>query len=177
MRLVASCVTALRCSSSWRWLIHVHWILIRVLLLYNRTCTYTDEEPPSISGCPTSFSVATDRGKDTSFVNWTEPTAQDNSGSVTIRQSDGPPRLSDFAIGFHTIRYVAEDDNGNESPECVFFVQVYGMYKSMIKHDKYLPTYISVSTVLRLVQISSAVLQAKGSSHLINKLFHTVSGN
>jgi hypothetical protein len=43
-----------------------------------------DNEDPVISDCPANISVSNDAGSCGAIVNWTVPTATDNSGSVNL---------------------------------------------------------------------------------------------
>ncbi|XP_056020426.1 LOW QUALITY PROTEIN: sushi, von Willebrand factor type A, EGF and pentraxin domain-containing protein 1-like [Ostrea edulis] len=83
-----------------------------------------DNESPILSNCPTTIYAYTNKNKQSAVVNWTEPTATDNSGSATVSQTRGPARGSDFRLGLTEVRYRATDTTGNNSPECIFFVNV-----------------------------------------------------
>ncbi|XP_056008481.1 uncharacterized protein LOC125664654 [Ostrea edulis] len=83
-----------------------------------------DSERPEINNCPNTIYAYTDRSKQTSTVNWTIPTATDNSNKVTIKRTRGPAPGSSFRVGLTEIRYKATDLSNNESPECIFFVAV-----------------------------------------------------
>lgn len=86
-----------------------------------------DNEPPEIINCPQTIYAYTDKLSQTAVVTWTQPTATDNSGSVTVSQTRGGISGSNFRLGLTEIRYRATDANGNNSPECIFFVNVEGM--------------------------------------------------
>lgn len=64
----------------------------------------------------------------TASVAWQTPTATDNSGTVTVSQTKGAAPGSSFQLGLTEIRYKAIDANGNQSPECIFFVSVEGIF-------------------------------------------------
>ncbi|XP_056020419.1 serine-rich adhesin for platelets-like isoform X3 [Ostrea edulis] len=83
-----------------------------------------DSESPEMSNCPSTIFAYTDRNSQFTVVNWLEPTATDNSGSVDVSRTKGPAPGSTFPLGLTEIKYQAKDDEGNVSPECVFFVNV-----------------------------------------------------
>lgn len=64
----------------------------------------------------------------TASVTWQTPIATDNSGTVTVSQTKGTAPGSNFQLGLTEIRYKAIDANGNKSPECIFFVNVEGIF-------------------------------------------------
>lgn len=70
------------------------------------------------------------------IVNWTHPTAKDNSETadvcgvtapVKITQEEGNSSGSNFYPGYHTIKYSATDGSAN-SAQCTFTVAVEGMH-------------------------------------------------
>ena len=70
----------------------------------------------------------TGSGLSTAPVTWSEPTATDNTGSVTTSsQSSG----SSFASGTTTVKYTAVDDSGNTASE-TFTVTIQGMYYGIL---------------------------------------------
>ncbi|XP_038074659.1 mucin-3A-like isoform X2 [Patiria miniata] len=81
----------------------------------NDTCQFTitivDLEPPVIYNCSDDFNVTTEPGEAYGIPVFTEPTAQDNSGSVTIA---GLGRSgTQFLIGPTEVTYVAIDAANN----------------------------------------------------------------
>ncbi|XP_041454281.1 mucin-17-like isoform X37 [Lytechinus variegatus] len=81
-----------------------------------------DTTVPVIENCPSSFTV--DAGSNSFiFVTWTEPTATDDSGTVTL--VSGPSSNSGFypAGSINEVTYVFQDTAGNEA-ECSFTVTV-----------------------------------------------------
>ncbi|XP_071490409.1 hyalin-like [Diadema antillarum] len=92
----------------------------------NATCVFTitvsDVEDPTISSCPNDTVVNTDAGNSTAVVNWTPPTASDNSGSVTLNSTDNPG--DSFSIGTTTVTYTATDGSLNSVSTCEFNVTV-----------------------------------------------------
>ncbi|XP_072049004.1 uncharacterized protein [Amphiura filiformis] len=79
------------------------------------TVTIEDAEDPIIIGNPGNKNQATDPGLPTAAVSWTEPTASDNSGSVTVTSSHKPGDL--FPLGDTLVIYTAIDPYGNEATE------------------------------------------------------------
>ena len=95
----------------------------------NLLCCYyiiicSDDENPSISGMPSDIVQSTDAGSSTAAVTWSEPTASDNSGSVTLTSSHSSG--STFAIGNTIVTYTAVDASSN-SVNATFTVTVTGM--------------------------------------------------
>ena len=82
----------------------------------------TDHEKPEIS-CPEDISISNDPGKCGAVVNYTVPTATDNSGKVTVSLKNGPKPGADFPVGTTTVTYTATDAAGN-SIDCSFDVTV-----------------------------------------------------
>lgn len=87
-----------------------------------------DSEAPEILNCPQTIYAYTDKMSQTASVTWQTPTATDNSGTVTVSQTKGAAPGSSFQLGLTEIRYKAIDANGNQSPECIFFVNVEGIF-------------------------------------------------
>ena len=69
-----------------------------------------DVEDPAIVDMPTTITQNTDVNLPTAAVEWTPPTATDNSGSVALTTSHEPG--SSFTIGTTTVIYRAEDPSG-----------------------------------------------------------------
>ncbi|XP_072026508.1 uncharacterized protein [Amphiura filiformis] len=76
------------------------------------TITVLDNESPSISGLPANINQSTDVGLATAVVTWSEPTASDNSGSVTFSSSHSSGDT--FSIGDTIISYTATDAASNQ---------------------------------------------------------------
>ncbi len=72
---------------------------------------YLDNEYPDITGIPANITQDTDPGLPTAVVNWTEPTASDNSGSVTLTSSHVSGET--FPIGVTIVTYTAVDYASN----------------------------------------------------------------
>ncbi|WP_040401629.1 HYR domain-containing protein, partial [Cecembia lonarensis] len=64
-----------------------------------------DTEAPVISDCPMDISVSNDAGSCGAVVNWTPPTATDNSGSVNLTSNFEPGSF--FPVGSTTVTYTA----------------------------------------------------------------------
>ena len=71
------------------------------------------------------MTVNTDFGSASAEVTWTEPTASDNSGIVTLTSSHSPG--SAFVIGTTTVTYTATDDASN-TVSVTFTVTVEGKF-------------------------------------------------
>nr|XP_058970077.1 uncharacterized protein LOC131796502 [Pocillopora verrucosa] len=84
--------------------------------------TVIDVTPPSVQGCPASFTEQTD----TIFkeVTWKEPTFTDNVGVASVL-SNRKPNFDMGAFSTLTIIYVATDAAGNEA-NCKFDITVEG---------------------------------------------------
>lgn len=109
-----------------------------------KTCLssiFTDNEDPTISGCPSSQSLNTDSGVATGYATWTPPTASDNSGSVTLTSDydSGYP----FPIGATTVTYNATDSSGNTVSTCSFVVTVTGEINQFDSFLKFLNAFFS----------------------------------
>ncbi|KAJ8040281.1 Receptor-type tyrosine-protein phosphatase alpha [Holothuria leucospilota] len=82
-----------------------------------------DDEPPIISNCPTSpIFVYIPIGQTQGEATWTEPTASDASGSVTVSQTHSPG--DSFPVGTTQVRYEFRDRFRNMAT-CPFTVSVY----------------------------------------------------
>ena len=80
----------------------------------------TDDEDPTFSGCPLSFTVNADAGSCGAIVNYMEPTALDNCfTSVTSSHNSG----QFFPVGTTTVTYTVSDNSGNAA-QCVFDITV-----------------------------------------------------
>ena len=84
-----------------------------------------DNENPVIAGCPTDQSFDTDAGVATATVSWTEPTAEDNSGTQSLTSTHLPGAT--FSIGTTAVTYTSEDDAGN-TDTCTFNVIITGVF-------------------------------------------------
>ncbi len=72
---------------------------------------YVDNEYPLITGIPENITQDTDPELPTAVVDWPEPTASDNSGSVTLTSSHVSGET--FPIGITIVTYAAVDDGSN----------------------------------------------------------------
>ena len=95
----------------------------RAILFISHIIFPTDNEKPVFDQCPGDQDVTTDIGYPTAVVNWTQPTATDNSGIQTLTSTHKSGE--NFTIGNNTVTYTATDDAGN-TETCTFFVIVSG---------------------------------------------------
>ena len=104
-------------------------------------CTFTDNEDPTISGCPSTQTINTDSGIATGTATWTAPTASDNSGSVTLTPDYNSG--DSFAIGTTTVTYTATDSSGNSVSTCTFDIIVNGKIIFLFVEKSYIlsPTH------------------------------------
>ena len=84
---------------------------------------FVDNENPVITNCPSTQTADVASGSSTATVTWTEPTATDNSGTVTL-DSDSNSGGS-FSVGTTPVFYTATDPSGNTAT-CTFDVVVIG---------------------------------------------------
>ncbi|XP_072033082.1 hyalin-like [Amphiura filiformis] len=83
-----------------------------------------DTEIPTITDTPSAITTNTDSNSATAAVSWTDPTASDNSGTVTLT-SDATSG-SNFPIGTNTVTFTATDPSGNQATVS-FTITVSGM--------------------------------------------------
>lgn len=81
-----------------------------------------DTRPPSITGCPLTQTVNVEAGTDEVQVIWTEPTASDTSGLVSLL-SNNYNSGDVFSVGDTIVEYVFVDAHGNQAV-CSFIVRV-----------------------------------------------------
>ncbi|KAJ8029271.1 Hyalin [Holothuria leucospilota] len=77
--------------------------------------------PTIVVPCSANINLVAPQGSTTIPVVWTEPSAEDNSGSVTITNNFSPG--DSFPIGTTTVRYAFADAAGN-SASCSFLVTI-----------------------------------------------------
>ena len=75
------------------------------------TIIFPDNEDPVLSSIPANITQNTDPGLPTGVVTWSEPTASDNSGSVTLTSSHESGEA--FPIGVTVVTYTAVDAASN----------------------------------------------------------------
>ena len=93
---------------------------------------FLDKTPPTLT-CPENITTNTLLGKNYTLVNWTIPTASDNSGvapNVWTKPDVTFPWNAE--IGFHLITYLAQDESGN-IVQCQFSVIVTGKLSKRYK--------------------------------------------
>ncbi|NUQ46188.1 MAG: HYR domain-containing protein, partial [Phycisphaerae bacterium] len=83
--------------------------------------TVTDDEDPTISGCPSDITVNLNQLMCQAVVSWTPPTAADNCPSATLNSSHNPGDT--FGNGPTLVTYTATDAVGNTTL-CTFTVTV-----------------------------------------------------
>lgn len=88
--------------------------------------TFLDVSPPVFSNCSSHIVATADRGKMSTQVTWSPPSASDNSGLIPNTTHSGKQPGSLFLAGEHNIRYLASDKTGNIG-ECKFKVFVLGI--------------------------------------------------
>ena len=86
----------------------------------------TDDTNPTLSGMPSDITQNTDSGLATGVVTWTEPTAGDNSGMVTLTSDFDSGDA--FPIGDTLVTYTAVDSMSNLVTD-IFTVTVQGTEK------------------------------------------------
>ncbi|MDP2039609.1 HYR domain-containing protein, partial [Algoriphagus sp.] len=100
-----------------------------------------DTEDPIFSDCPSEeITVTNDPGVCGAAVTWTEPTATDNSGSVTLISNFEPGSV--FPVGITEVVYTATDASGNKST-CSFTIKVNDTEKPVITN---IPAKMEVGT-------------------------------
>ena len=77
--------------------------------------------PPSVNGCPSEIIATAELGTSGTAVNWTEPTATDESDNVHVIKSHQP--LETFPIGSTGVAYIFRDPAGNTAT-CHFIITV-----------------------------------------------------
>ncbi|XP_072172386.1 uncharacterized protein [Diadema setosum] len=82
----------------------------------------TDSIPPVIENCPNTIVVSAGETGTTATATWTEPTATDNSGTVSVSNNYNPGQS--FPVGDTTVVYTFTDDAGNQNT-CTFSVTVF----------------------------------------------------
>ena len=102
-----------------------------------------DVTPPTISDCPSSVHIYSDRGSNGTHFTWINPSASDNfDQSVIPIQVAGPMSgsfLSELSSPY-TVQYSAVDSSGNRAPLCIFTITVsrkcYIYFVLIRKHSK-----------------------------------------
>lgn len=81
-----------------------------------------DDAGPTISNCPSNIVRDVELGTSFVTVTWTEPTAVDNSGSVSLISRSHAPGDA-FPVGSTTVSYLYQDPSGNPAT-CAFVITV-----------------------------------------------------
>ncbi len=119
----------------------------------------TDVTSPVIVGCPLNINVNTTTNS--SNVTWTEPTATDNCGGVSIT-SNGKPGI--YTIGTTKITYTASDKKGNVST-CIFNINVI----NPCANDTVKPVFVNCPNAI--------TTSTSGGSSIVNWTAPTASDN
>ncbi|MBL7939054.1 MAG: HYR domain-containing protein, partial [Flavobacteriales bacterium] len=85
--------------------------------------TVQDTVKPTITGCPTNFTVSTTPDLCTGVASWTAPGVTDNCTGAVITQTAGPANNSAIDVGTYTVTYTATDASSN-SQICSFSISV-----------------------------------------------------
>ena len=86
--------------------------------------SYSDNETPTIFGCPGDMTQLPDSGQSTAVVTWTNPTAVDNIDPNPV-VSCTPVLGSEFTVGIMEVVCEATDNNENKAV-CRFTVTIIG---------------------------------------------------
>ncbi|XP_041371187.1 uncharacterized protein LOC121384729 [Gigantopelta aegis] len=82
-----------------------------------------DTEKPRFTNCPDTTITS-----DTMSISWPALKVEDNSDSTSLHQTIGKPPGSSFSVGYHVIKYDAQDLAGNKAYPCVFTVKVEAVF-------------------------------------------------
>ena len=115
---------------------------------------------PTITGTPSAITTNTDANSATAAVSWTDPTASDNSGVVTLT-SDATSG-SNFSIGTSTVTFTATDPSGNQATSN-FTITVTGKYMSLIGEG--LATFCAAKNALLFKSLHFCILLAVKDCH------------
>ena len=94
-------------------------------LIYFVQLGFADDEMPVISSTPADISQSTDATLATAVVTWSAPTANDNSGVVTLTSTHNPGDT--FSLGATTVTYTAVDAAANMATDS-FTVTITGKH-------------------------------------------------
>ncbi|XP_072026259.1 hyalin-like [Amphiura filiformis] len=137
------------------------------------TVTIQDNEYPVLAGVPANITQNTDIELATSVVNWTEPTASDNSGVVSLTSSHVSGDM--FPIGVTVVTYTAIDDSSNKVTES---------FSITIEYDEYpvlagVPANITQNTDIELATsvVNWAEPTASDNSGFVSLTSSHVSGD
>jgi len=99
-----------------------------------------DHVKPGLTACPADIPATATPGGCTAIVSWTQPTATDNCGNVTLVSTKNPGDV--FTAGTTIVTYTATDDYNN-TRTCSFNVVVTEVSQPVISNC---PANISIST-------------------------------
>lgn len=75
--------------------------------------TVSDYQKPVFTNCPQSYAFYADPGECGAILEYTNPTATDNCGTVVVTRIAGPSSGSAFPVGTTMVRFRATDAAGN----------------------------------------------------------------
>ncbi len=91
-----------------------------------------DNIAPVLSSCPASITITNSPGYCYGIYGWQLPTATDNCGLSTVKQTNGPASGGSFSVGSpHVVTYLATDNAGNNAT-CSFTVNVIDLEKPLM---------------------------------------------
>nr|XP_054749141.1 hyalin-like [Lytechinus pictus] len=97
--------------------------------------TVSEDQPPVISDCPSDQTVSTDAGQNYASISWTEPSATDDTGNVSVSIS---PSSTQYPLGTTPVIYTFTDAI-NLTSTCSFSVTVQGKLFAVNCIDYLLP--------------------------------------
>lgn len=87
---------------------------------------FLDIVDPVLSGCFSLLTLNALPGVPFAIVNWVDPTATDNSGSVTVTGTHSSGNR--YKIGETMVTFTAADESGNKDM-CTFTIEVVGEFQ------------------------------------------------
>ncbi|XP_072169503.1 uncharacterized protein [Diadema setosum] len=114
--------------------------------------TPVDQNPPTINGCPSSFTVTVSAGSNVATATWTVPTAVDAEGTATVTGDSAPP-VTLTAGQVRVVTYTATDTSGLQSL-CTFNIIAQGTTTNQPPQLANCPNDISVTLPVSSTTIS-----------------------
>ncbi|XP_072168931.1 hyalin-like [Diadema setosum] len=114
--------------------------------------TPVDQNPPTINGCPSSFTVTVPAGSNVATATWTVPTAVDAEGTATVTGDSTPP-VTLTAGQVLVVTYTATDTSGLQSL-CTFNIIAQGTTTNQPPQLVNCPNDISVTLPVSSTTIS-----------------------
>lgn len=84
------------------WATDIQIVLLKSLVI--------DQNPPTISGCPSTLVVTASAGTSSATVSWTAPTTSDAEGTASITSNLSPGVT--LPVGIQLVTYTAADESG-----------------------------------------------------------------